>query len=158
MGIAAGRNVALAHIIGIAAVAECQIQVAVRSESASAAIMITGGFAEAAVIVEDTFRLPMVYQSYMEPMACTVVPDPAGSLTVYASTQALFDTRREVALALGLPWACDNAAFSGKATTNIRFSEPGDYVLHVTANDYSGEGGGGFQCCWTTGLVKVSVK
>ncbi len=48
--------------------------------------------------------------------------------------------------------------FSGKATTNVTFSEPGDYVLHVTANDYSGEGGGGFQCCWTTGLIKVSVK
>ena len=47
--------------------------------------------------------------------------------------------------------------FSGKATTNVRFSEPGDYVLHITANDYSGEGGGGFQCCWTTGLMKVSV-
>jgi hypothetical protein len=49
-------------------------------------------------------------------------------------------------------------AFSGKATTNVTFGEPGDYVLHVTANDYSGEGGGGFQCCWTTGLMKVSVK
>lgn len=48
--------------------------------------------------------------------------------------------------------------FSGKATTNVTFGEPGEYVLHVTSNDYSGEGGGGFQCCWTTGLVKVSVK
>jgi hypothetical protein len=48
--------------------------------------------------------------------------------------------------------------FSGKATTNVTFGEPGEYVLHVTANDYSGDGGGGFQCCWTTGLVKVSVK
>jgi len=51
-----------------------------------------------------------------------------------------------------------NAAFSGKATTNVKFSEAGEYVLHVTANDYSGDGGGGFQCCWTTGLVKVFVK
>jgi hypothetical protein len=49
-------------------------------------------------------------------------------------------------------------AFSGKATTKVKFSEAGDYVLHVTVNDYSGDGGGGFQCCWTTGLVKVSVK
>ena len=49
------------------------------------------------------------------------------------------------------------AAFNGRATTNVRFSQPGDYVLHVTANDYSGAGGGGFQCCWTTALVKVSV-
>jgi hypothetical protein len=52
----------------------------------------------------------------------------------------------------------DKAAFSGKAATNVTFSEPGDYVLHVTVNDYSGDGGGGFQCCWTTGLLKVSVK
>jgi hypothetical protein len=49
------------------------------------------------------------------------------------------------------------APFSGKATTTVRFSQPGDYVLHVTANDYSGEGGGGFVCCWTTAMVKVSV-
>jgi hypothetical protein len=52
----------------------------------------------------------------------------------------------------------DNAPFNGKATTSVKFGEPGDYVLHVTVNDYSGDGGGGFQCCWTTGLVKVSVK
>jgi hypothetical protein len=57
-----------------------------------------------------------------------------------------------------LPAADDKAPFSGKAITNVKFSEAGDYVLHVTANDYSGVGGGGFQCCWTTGLVKVSVK
>jgi hypothetical protein len=49
-------------------------------------------------------------------------------------------------------------AFNGKATTTATFMEPGDYVLNVTANDYSGEGGGGFQCCWTTAKVKVSVK
>ncbi|HEY7337485.1 MAG TPA: hypothetical protein VH639_21510 [Bryobacteraceae bacterium] len=49
-------------------------------------------------------------------------------------------------------------AFSGKAATTATFSEPGDYVLHLLANDYSGEGGGGFQCCWTNAEVKVSVK
>lgn len=48
--------------------------------------------------------------------------------------------------------------FSGKATTTATFSEPGEYVLHVVANDWSGDGGGGFQCCWTNGQVKVSVK
>jgi len=57
-----------------------------------------------------------------------------------------------------LPTGTDNGAFSGRATSNVKFSEPGDYVLHVTVNDYSGDGGAGFQCCWTTGLVKVSVK
>jgi len=48
-------------------------------------------------------------------------------------------------------------AFAGKATTTATFSKPGDYVLRVVANDYSGDGGGGFQCCWTNGQVKVSV-
>jgi hypothetical protein len=49
-------------------------------------------------------------------------------------------------------------AFSGKATTTATFSQPGDYMLYVVANDYSGEGGRGFQCCWTNGHVKVSVQ
>jgi hypothetical protein len=47
--------------------------------------------------------------------------------------------------------------FNGKATTTAKFGEPGDYVLHVIANDYSGDGGGGFGCCWTTAVVKVAV-
>ncbi|MBV8841516.1 MAG: hypothetical protein JO307_01785 [Bryobacterales bacterium] len=50
------------------------------------------------------------------------------------------------------------AAFSGKATAEATFSEAGEYVLHLLTTDYSGEGGGGFQCCWTNAEVKVSVK
>jgi hypothetical protein len=50
------------------------------------------------------------------------------------------------------------AAFQGRAATTAKFSEPGDYLLHVTATDYSGDGGGGFGCCWSTALVKVNVK
>ena len=49
-------------------------------------------------------------------------------------------------------------AFSGRATTNVKFAQAGDYLLHLTANDFSGDGGGGFGCCWTTTLVKVAVK
>lgn len=50
------------------------------------------------------------------------------------------------------------ANFMGKTTTSATFSEPGDYILEVTANDWSGDGGRGFQCCWTSAQVKVSVK
>ena len=50
------------------------------------------------------------------------------------------------------------AAFNGRAKTTVTFSQPGEYVLLVVANDWSGEGGRGFQCCWTTAQVKVSVK
>ena len=46
----------------------------------------------------------------------------------------------------------------GKATTTATFSAPGDYVLRLQANDSSGDGGGGFQCCWTNAHVAVSVK
>jgi hypothetical protein len=51
-----------------------------------------------------------------------------------------------------------NTTFTGKATTTATFSDPGDYVLRVAGNDWSGEGGGGFQCCWTSAQVKVSVR
>jgi hypothetical protein len=50
------------------------------------------------------------------------------------------------------------APFMGKTTTTVTFSEAGDYLLHVIANDYSGDGGGGFGCCWSTALLKVAVK
>ena len=50
------------------------------------------------------------------------------------------------------------AVAGGSAATTAKFSEPGDYVLHLLINDSSGDGGGGFQCCWTNGEVKVAVK
>jgi hypothetical protein len=47
--------------------------------------------------------------------------------------------------------------YAGKASGTVTFSEPGDYVVHVTINDLSGKGGGGSACCWTTAMVKVNV-
>lgn len=51
-----------------------------------------------------------------------------------------------------------SAGFAGKATTTATFSEPGEYLLYLVANDWTGKGGGGFQCCWTNAQVKVSVR
>jgi hypothetical protein len=51
-----------------------------------------------------------------------------------------------------------SATFTGHATTTATFSEPGEYVLRLVANDWSGDGGRGFQCCWSNAQVKVSVK
>ena len=48
-------------------------------------------------------------------------------------------------------------AYAGKGSTTVSFSEAGDYMLHVQLNDYSGQGGGGSGCCWTTAIVKVQV-
>lgn len=47
--------------------------------------------------------------------------------------------------------------FAGKATTTATFSDPGDYVIHVTGEDLSGPGGGATGCCWTTAMIKVNV-
>jgi hypothetical protein len=46
----------------------------------------------------------------------------------------------------------------GEAQTTATFSAPGYYVLRLQANDQSGDGGGGFQCCWTNAYVAVTVK
>jgi hypothetical protein len=51
-----------------------------------------------------------------------------------------------------------NTKFRGEASTEASFSEPGEYVLHLAANDWSGEGGQGFQCCWTNAEMKISVS
>jgi hypothetical protein len=48
--------------------------------------------------------------------------------------------------------------WAGKAETKATFSAPGDYLLFLTVNDASGVGGQGFQCCWTSAQVKVTVK
>lgn len=50
-----------------------------------------------------------------------------------------------------------NEPFRGRGATTATFSEPGEYILHVLLNDYSGDGGGGEVCCWTTALVKVTI-
>ncbi len=59
------------------------------------------------------------------------------------------------------------AASGGEAKTMAAFSEPGDYVLRVRANDASAiaddgtaniAGAGHAQCCWTNGFVNVSVS
>jgi hypothetical protein len=49
-------------------------------------------------------------------------------------------------------------AFNGKGSTSVTFSEPGDYILRVIANDSSGPDGGDFVCCWTNGEVRVRVN
>jgi hypothetical protein len=43
-------------------------------------------------------------------------------------------------------------------STTGTFNAAGDYVVRVQANDESGEGGGGFQCCWTNAHVKVTIQ
>ena len=98
------------------------------------------------------------------------------SLTVYAEDDGKADrsiaSEGRVNLPVNLMWfkhqgagtvtfasaALAVSAPESKATTTATFSEPGEYVLRVRANDASGVAGAGHaQCCWTNGFVKVTV-
>ena len=47
----------------------------------------------------------------------------------------------------------------GETTITAIFSEPGDYVLRVRANDASGVSPAGHsQCCWTNGFVRARIS
>ncbi len=54
-------------------------------------------FAESDVVIEKTYRVPMVHQGYLEPHAVLAQWDGNGQLTLYSSTQGSFNTRSEVA-------------------------------------------------------------
>ncbi len=61
------------------------------------------GLEEADIVLAYTFTTPWVHQSYLEPHATVVQPDPAtGGATVWTSTQAPFYIREEVADILGV--------------------------------------------------------
>ena len=47
---------------------------------------------------------------------------------------------------------------NGRQETKATFTQPGEYILRLQSNDNTGDGGGGFQCCWTNTHVAVSVK
>ena len=65
---------------------------------------LAAGFAEADAVVERVFRTASVHQSYIEPHASLVDPDPMGDgMTVYCSTQAPFFVRDAVAHMVGMP-------------------------------------------------------
>jgi hypothetical protein len=66
-----------------------------------------------------------------------------------------FDSRSpKVTIEAGGPVGVE---FRGQATTHVTFGMPGDYVLHLNVDDFSGRGSGETGCCWTTALLKVAV-
>ena len=67
---------------------------------------VAEGFARADLVLERTFRTPMVEHAYIEPEACVVFRNPVDGLyTGYASCQNPYFTRRYLAEALELPVA-----------------------------------------------------
>jgi hypothetical protein len=65
------------------------------------------------------------------------------------------ELRRRVEAAVAAPKI--DIPGGGKATTTATFSAPGEYIIRAQVNDRTGDGGGGFQCCWTNAHVKVTV-
>jgi len=63
---------------------------------------VAKGFAESDLVIENTYRVPMVHQGYLEPHAALAEWDSTGFLTLWSSTQGSFNTRSEVADVLGL--------------------------------------------------------
>lgn len=61
------------------------------------------GFAEADVIVEREFHTNTVHQGYIEPQNGTALWNADGQITVWTSTQAAWDERRELSEILHVP-------------------------------------------------------
>ncbi len=64
---------------------------------------IEAGLREADVVVELSYRTHPVHQSYMEPHSVTISPGPVDHLTIWSSTQGLFNVRSTVARVLAIP-------------------------------------------------------
>lgn len=59
---------------------------------------VAAGFAEAEVVIERSFSMPMVHQNPLETHGCAVQIDPVTEeVTVWSSTQAPFHVRKQVA-------------------------------------------------------------
>jgi hypothetical protein len=68
----------------------------------------------------------------------------------FANNAPLIDELKVKAAPPGTP-------FQGKSTTTATFSAPGEYILNIQAQDTTGGGPAGRQCCWSNAKVKVSV-
>jgi CO/xanthine dehydrogenase Mo-binding subunit len=59
--------------------------------------------AKADLVIEHTYRVPMVHQGYLEPHSAIADVDPHGRITIWSSTQGSFACRAEVADVLDIP-------------------------------------------------------
>ena len=86
---------------------------------------IEKGFAEADLVLEHVFRMPIHHQGYLEPQSFLVKIDDDGTVNAWASTKGPFGTRNQFAKAVGI------------APKEIRLQ-----AVHVGA-DFGGKSGAG---------------
>lgn len=87
---------------------------------------IDKGFAEAEVILEDTFSVPLISPAYMETENSLACWNNDGTLTVWVSSQHPFTDQLEIAATLGIPSenvhvksAVIGGAFGGKEDASL---------------------------------------
>jgi len=100
LGTEADTSEALAHSAVAMAKSEDKKDAKALNVSQTASVKrgdVAKGFAESDLVLEHTYRIPMVHQGYLEPHAVLAEWDRAGNLTLWASTQGSFNTRSEVA-------------------------------------------------------------
>src|SRR5437588_1540635 len=105
VGTEADTSEALAHgsVAGVTTEAKSAKAVNISQQARLQRGDVAKAFAESEVVIEKTYRVPMVHQGYLEPHAVLAQWDSAGNLTLWASTQGSFNTRSEVADVLELP-------------------------------------------------------
>ncbi|HSK30200.1 MAG TPA: molybdopterin cofactor-binding domain-containing protein, partial [Candidatus Limnocylindria bacterium] len=86
---------------------------------------IEKGFAEADLVLEHMFRIPIHHQGYLEPQSFLVKIEDDGTVNAWASTKGPFGTRGQFAKAVGIP------------ASRIRLQ-----AVHVGA-DFGGKSGAG---------------
>ncbi len=82
---------------------EDEVYYNISAETHSAAGDVEQGFAESDLVVEDTYVIPRVHQTYMEPHVSVADVESTGKVTVWASTQGPFAIRSGIAGTLGIP-------------------------------------------------------
>ena len=64
---------------------------------------IDEGFAQADLIIENTFTVPRQHQAYLESHSCLVWIDEQGRLQIWASCKVPYAVKEQLSVALGLP-------------------------------------------------------
>src|SRR5262245_61333275 len=61
------------------------------------------GFAQADLVIENTFTVPRQHQAYLEPHSCVVWLDDQGRVQIWASSKVPYLVKEQLAVALRLP-------------------------------------------------------
>ncbi len=64
---------------------------------------VVQGFAQAEVVIEETFHTPMMEHAFMEPECSIARPTDDGGIEVYVGSQIPYADRRQIAASLGVP-------------------------------------------------------